>query len=73
MQTRRSSSRNKANPYDQKSAAALRKSKLTQVSLGVGRPKMAGGSGARAPTRHVPKETRQKQFSIVEEGMRSTA
>ncbi|KAF8446039.1 hypothetical protein L210DRAFT_3642335 [Boletus edulis BED1] len=56
----------KATPHEQSTPQRTRKAKQTQYRLGVGRPVIAGGSGARAITKSVtvsrsPKRTRSSR------------
>jgi hypothetical protein len=71
---RRTSTRLTSNPLKNTNTTnQLRKSKATQISLGVGRPKVAGGSGARAVTRSSTtsgrsrKESRKGKQKAIEE------
>jgi hypothetical protein len=62
--TRRTSSRLASNSLKGASSASqIRKSKATQISLGVGRPKVAGGSGARAVTRSSTSSVKPRKVS----------
>ncbi|KZT42593.1 hypothetical protein SISSUDRAFT_893589 [Sistotremastrum suecicum HHB10207 ss-3] len=65
--TSRRSSRTQLEVGEPKSTLAVRKSKLTQAVLGVGRPKAAGGSGARYVTRGSGNQKKIKELPQTEE------